>query len=314
MIMQKQIPVLIYLLVNLFTNNLIFAQEKKNLAEQLGYEKDAKLLIIHADDLGVSHSENSSSISAIEKGAINSAAIMVPCPWFPQIAAYAKQHPEFDWGLHLTITSEWKHFKWDGVSPASEIPGLINDEGYFYESVQQAVKNGTAVEVEKEIRAQIEKAISFGIKPTHLDPHMESLFGSLDFFKTYLKLGREYKIPVLIPVNKLQDAGFKKEAENYPAQVVAHIQLHPGIAPHRWQEAYDSALVNMKPGLNELVLHLAYNDDEMKAVTIGKTHWWDAAWRQRDYEYVTSQRFKEVLQKNNIQLVTWKQIQKLLYP
>lgn len=312
--MQKNYLFLLFLVTNFFIKNLSFAQDNKNLAEQLGYSRDAKLLIIHADDLGVSHSENSASISAFEKGAINSAAIMVPCPWFPEIATYARKHPEYDWGLHLTITSEWNYFKWNGISPSNEIPGLINEQGFFYASVQQAVKNGTAAEVDKEIRAQIEKALSSGIKPTHLDPHMESLFGSLDFFKTYLKLGREYKIPVLVPVNKLRDAGFMKEAGDYPAKVVAHIQLHPGIEPQRWQEAYDSALLNMKPGLNELVLHLAYNDDEMKAVTIGKTHWWDAAWRQRDYDYVTSQRFKDVLQKNNIQLITWRQIQKILYP
>jgi predicted glycoside hydrolase/deacetylase ChbG (UPF0249 family) len=247
--MQKKYLLLLFLLTNLLIKNLSFAQDNKNLAEQLGFSRDAKLLIIHADDLGVTHSENRASISALEKGAINSAAIMVPCPWFPEIATYARKHPEYDWGLHLTITSEWKYFKWNGISPSNEIPGLINDEGYFYESVQQAVKNGTTVELEKEIRAQIEKALSSGIKPTHLDPHMESLFGSLDFFKTYLKLGREYKIPVLIPVNKLRDAGFMKEAGDYPAKVVAHIQLHPGIQPNRWQEAYDSALINMKPGL-----------------------------------------------------------------
>ena len=165
-----------------------FAQENKNLAEQLGYSKDAKLLIIHADDIGVTHSENRATISAIEKGVINSGAIMVPCPWFSEIAAYAKQHPEFDWGLHLTLTSEWKHFKWDGIIASDQIPGLINDEGYFYESVDEAVKNATAAEVEKEIRSQIEKALSVGIKPTHLDPHMETLFGSVDFFKTYIKI------------------------------------------------------------------------------------------------------------------------------
>jgi len=143
---------------------------------------------------------------------------------------------------------------------------------------------------------------------------MNALFGSLDFFKTYLKVGKEYKVPVLVPMKLLQDSSFRKAAGDYPALIVEHIQLHPGIVPDYWQEAYDSALVNMKPRLNELVLHLAYNDEEMKAVTIGKARWWDAAWRQRDYDYITSERFKDVLRKNNIQSVTCNQIQKLLYP
>lgn len=312
--MQKKYSLPLLLFSNLIINYCVVGQEKKTIAEQLGFPKDAKLLIVHADDLGVSHSENSSTISAFEKGAINSAAIMVPCPWFPEIAAYATKHPEFDWGLHLTLTSEWKYFKWDGVLDSVEIPGLINADGYFHETVEEVVKYGSAIEVEKEIRAQIERAISYGLKPTHLDPHMETLFGSPEFLKTYLKIGKEYKIPVLVPANKLYDTEMRKEAEDYPVQVVAHIQLQPGIPAIRWQNAYDSALKNMKPGLNELVLHLAFNDEEMKAVTIGKTHWWDAAWRQRDYDYITSQRFKDALKKNNIQLVTWRQIQKMLYP
>lgn len=308
--MQKKYFYFLFLLISSAADT--YAQ--KNLAEKLGYARDAKLLIIHADDLGVTHSENSATISAIEKGAINSAAMMVPCPWFPEIAAYANQHREFDWGLHLTLTSEWKHFKWNGIVDSINIPGLINKEGYFYESVEEVVNHAGAGEVEKEIRAQIEKAIALGIQPTHLDPHMESLFGSIDFFKAYFKLGIEYKIPVLIPEKLLKEEAFKREVGDYPALVVSHIQLHPGIAPERWQKAYDSALVNMKPGLNELVLHLAYNDEEMKATTIGKTHWWDAAWRQRDYDYITSRHFKDVLQQNKIQLVTWKQIQQIIYP
>jgi hypothetical protein len=143
---------------------------------------------------------------------------------------------------------------------------------------------------------------------------MNSLFGSPAVFEVYFKLGKEYKIPVLVPRGILQEPGFGKIAGAYPALVESHIQLHPGIRPERWQDAYDSTLVNMKPGLNELVLHLAYHDEEMKAVTTGETHWWDAAWRQRDYDYITSQHFKEVLQKNDIKLVTWKQIQTVLYP
>src|SRR6188474_3817328 len=90
--------------------------QKKNLAERLGYPKDAKLVIIHADDLGVSHSENTASIMAMEKGSVRSASIMVPCPWFPEIAAYAQSHPSAGLGLHITLTSEWKYYKWGPVT------------------------------------------------------------------------------------------------------------------------------------------------------------------------------------------------------
>src|SRR5262245_1754689 len=96
--------------------------------ERLGFAKDAKLLIIHADDLGVSHSENMASQAAMEKGSVSSASIMVPTPWFSEIAAYARAHPTADLGLHLTLTSEWKNYKWGPVS--ENVPGLDNDGGF----------------------------------------------------------------------------------------------------------------------------------------------------------------------------------------
>src|SRR6185295_9390157 len=145
-------------------SGFIYTYGQKTLAEKLGYPKDSKLLIIHADDLGLSHSEDSATITALGKKGANSASIMVPCPWFTEIAGYAKQHPEVDWGIHLTLTSEWKNYKWGGVSSSNEIPSLLGKDGYMYASVEDFGKNAKPGEVEKEIKAQIEKAISSGIK------------------------------------------------------------------------------------------------------------------------------------------------------
>jgi predicted glycoside hydrolase/deacetylase ChbG (UPF0249 family) len=171
---------------------------QKTLQEKLGFSKDSKLLILHADDLGMSHSENSATIYGMEHGSINSASIMVPTPWFSEIAAYARAHPMADLGLHLTLTSEWSYLKWGPVASKSEVPGLVNKNGFLFSSVDSVHRSATTAEVEKELRAQIEKAKQFGVDFTHLDSHMGTIFGKAEFLKVLIKLGREYKVPVLL--------------------------------------------------------------------------------------------------------------------
>lgn len=188
--------------------------QTKNVGEQLGYPANAKLLIIHADDLGVSHSENDASIAAMEKGSVNSASIMVPCPWFPEIAAYAAAHPSADFGLHLTLTAEWKYYKWGTVAAPNEVKGLLTDKNYFHDNVEAVVSKASPAEVEKELRAQIERARQFGIDVTHFDTHMGTLLATPEFAKVYIRLGHEYKVPVLLH-RGLVEANLKLNLDDY---------------------------------------------------------------------------------------------------
>ena len=148
----KKIRLITLLLLSTMMIHTSFAQ--KSMAEKLGYKAEDKLLIIHADDIGVAHAENAASIAAFEMGAINSGSIMVPCPWFEEIAAYSRANPEIDLGLHLTLTAEWKYYKWGPVAPESEVPGLLDENGYLYDNCASVANTATPEEVEKELRAQ----------------------------------------------------------------------------------------------------------------------------------------------------------------
>ena len=302
----------------LFFFSLIFLSadllaQQRTISERLGYSKDAKLLIMHADDIGVAHSVNAATIEAFAKKGITSGSIMVPCAWFPEIAAYAKQHPELDLGIHITLTAEWKNYKWGGVLPSNQIPSLLTKDGFFYESVADFFKHAKIEEVEKEVRAQIDRAIAFGIQPTHLDSHMGSLFASPALFQLFQRIGKEYKIPVLIPMNMIkgQFAQYVQYIDPGHIPLQQLFSLFMSIDPSKWAESYNGFIAQLVPGINEIIVHLAYDDPEMQAVTIGHPDF-GAAWRQRDFNYVVSEDFKSALKKNNVQLITWRDVQKLL--
>jgi hypothetical protein len=146
----------------------------QTLADRLGYPPGTKLLIVHADDLGETHAVNAAAIKSLESGSVNSASMMVPCPWFPEIADYARSHPSGDFGLHLTVTSERVYYRWGPVAPADKVSSLVDENGYFLHDWEhnQHIK---AKEVEIELRARIERAFAMGLRPTHLDSHQYRL-------------------------------------------------------------------------------------------------------------------------------------------
>lgn len=280
--------------------------QSKSIQERLGYSKDTKLLIIHADDLGVSHSENAASIAAMENGSVNSASIMVPCPWFPEIAAYAKAHPEMDFGLHLTLTSEWKYYKWGPITPANEVPSLVNEHHHLYESLHDFREHASPEAVEKELRAQIETALKYGINVTHLDTHMGALYQRPEYFAVYKKLGREYKLPVLQgrDAASAPDTGNEIKVDNL--YVASPEDYKKGM-----ERFYTETLKSLPAGLNIILLHAAYSDAEMKAVTIDHPDY-GADWRQQDFNFFTSEKCKKLLKDEKIQLITWKEIKNKL--
>ena len=283
----------------------------KSVVERLGYPRNAKLLIIHGDDLGVAHSADRATFAALDQKAITSASVMVPCPWLTEVAAYAKEHPDADIGIHLTLTSEWKTYRWGPVAPLDQVPSLLDPQGYLWPDVQPVAKHVKPEEAEREIRAQIERAIKLGIKPTHIDNHMGSLFQTPELLAVYLKVAREYHLPFL--AIRVPSAPPQLLAQLTDQDVVlnALVSAHEGVRPEEWKEYYAGVLRAMKPGLTELIVHLGHADAELAAITAGHSGW-DAAWRQRDFEAVTSPEFKKLLEENHITLLRWKDLQRLV--
>lgn len=293
------------------------ARPQQTIQERLGYPKNTKLLILHADDIGVSHSENMASITALEKGFVTSGSIMVPCPWFPEIAAYAVSHPDADLGLHLTLTSEWKYYRWGPVAGKDKVGSLVNQKGFLYDDLDSLGKMAKLKEVEQELRAQIERAIQFGIHPTHLDSHMGGCFFNKEYMKIYIQLAREYHLPCLLSPDIFKLAYHVDISDFINEKDVIVDRIFMAFPPdYKLGTAnyYTRIISSLQPGLSCILLHAAYNNDEMQAVTIDHPDY-GAAWRQADFDFFSSDACKKLLADQHIHLITWKEIRdKLLQP
>jgi predicted glycoside hydrolase/deacetylase ChbG (UPF0249 family) len=286
--------------------------QTRTVAERLGHPKDAKMLILHADDIGVAHSENAASFDALDKGVVNSGSIMMPTPWVTEVAEYAKAHPNADLGLHLTLNAEWNTYRWGGVAPHDKTSSLHDPDGTFPRTTDTVAKRAKLDEVERELRAQIDRAYAMGIKPTHVDSHMAALYQTPELFQTYAKVARSYKLPFLHFIGDVSPATV---AGLQPSDIVADaviMRLQKGT-PEEWRKYYLDAIRNMKPGLTVILVHLGYDDAELRAVTTGWDSW-GADWRQRDVDVLSSAEFKQALKDNNVVMVTWRDIQKAMYP
>lgn len=172
--------------------------EEPTYAEKLGWPKGSRVLMIHADDAGMSYASNRATIETSEAGPVTSASVMVTCSWTPDYVAWLEENPDFCAGVHLTFTSEWRPYRWGPVAGRDAVPGLVDPQGYFYHNVGDVVANATADEVETEMRAQIALAEQLGIDITHIDSHMGTLYATPEYFERYMKVAIEKQIPFLI--------------------------------------------------------------------------------------------------------------------
>lgn len=272
-----------------------------------------KYLIVHADDAGMCHSANSATIEAMEKGLVSSASVMMPCPWVQEFTEWARTHPERDIGLHLTLTSEWRHYRWRPVASWSSVRGLIDKEGYLWRDVRSVAMNAKPEEIETELRAQIERAREYGVRFTHVDSHMGTLFARPDYFEIYVKLAEEYGVPCMLPrPNEENAADLKgypitpemlKEKEQAGLKMLDRLVLGvAGRTPAERRESYLKLIAGLKPGVTKLIIHLAKDDPEIRAITNN----WEQRWS--DFLFWTSDDARRALEKHNVELYTYRRL------
>jgi len=272
--------------------------------EKLGHPASARLLIIHADDFGMADSVNRAISEALENGWVTSASILVPCPWLPEVARWAQAHAQADLGIHQALNSEWTDLRWGPVSSREKVPSLLDSQGYLPLLETQVTRQAKPAEVEIELRAQIDRARSLGIPLTHLDTHMGALLGTPELIQVYRKVAQDYHLPIPLKRAKNSDQLTLTPSESLVDEV---LQITPGVPPDQWLKTYENMLRPLGPGVYELIVHLAYDDDEMRGATWNHPDW-GAEWRQHDLDMVKSPEFRQFLKEQGFVLVGWKDL------
>lgn len=293
------------------------AQAAETSAEKLGYPAGKKVLMLHADDLGMCYEANEAGRAQLTAGHIQSGALMVPCPWYNDMADWYKEHPDYDLGLHLAMNSEWRTYRWGPVAGRDKVPGMCDKDGYLWRGVIETASKAKPEEIEAEIRAQVDRAIARGPRPGHIDTHMGTLYARIEFTKAYLKVAEEYRIPAMV-VEQSPAVMAKFKKQGYPItdesiKVLAAYRLPKlddfNAAPNgktyeEKKKLFQDLVLSLSPGLNEIIFHPSVETPTLKAIT--------GSWQQRSWE---AQMFSDpemlaFFQREGIVFTNWKEIMK----
>jgi predicted glycoside hydrolase/deacetylase ChbG (UPF0249 family) len=273
----------------------------------LGFQPDDRVVVVHADDIGMCHATLPAIDELMAFGLVTSASAMVPCPWFREVVAWHRRHPELDLGIHLTLTSEWDRYRWGPVSTRAESTGLLDDEGYFHRTVQAVRRLGRPESVDAEMRCQVDLAERSGLTPTHLDSHM---FAGLceEFIGLYLQLAGERRIPAFLvrtPGGTASEPGRARRRAIEPEDGVQPVFDHWKVVTRRGAAEDHEAFVRdvfdrLPAGLSCVLLHPAIDSPEMRHIT------GDWGGRVADFEAFRRPSLRAHLRDRGIQLISYR--------
>jgi len=290
---------------------------------KLGLPTDARVIIFHADDIGMCQSSVSAYAELLDFGLLSSAATMVPCPWFPATAELfrtQKENPLLDIGVHLTLTSEWELMRWGPLTNRNDESGLLDEEGYFHRQSALLQARANPAAVAQEMAAQIAQAAATGIDNTHIDSHMGTLFCP-QFFKEYVQLGFEHKLPALVlrsTKEQLIERGYDDESATFMACAVTEIetsgmpifdQVHvmPLVNVADRQAHAQGIIDSLPPGsLTYFIIHPSKDSPELRALM---PNW---AARVADYELFRSESWCSAVQKSGINVIGMRALRDLM--
>jgi predicted glycoside hydrolase/deacetylase ChbG (UPF0249 family) len=286
---------------------------------KLGFADDDRVVIIHTDDIGMCQATMSAFADLVDFGLISSGAVMVPCPWFPQVAAYCRQVPLVDLGVHLTLTSEWDAYRWGPISTRDPASGLMDEEGYFHQRSAQLQEHGDAAAVQLELQMQVDRAVAAGIDVTHVDTHMGAV-AQVEFIPAYVQLAIQHRLPVMIL--RLDEVGWREigldqETAAFATQLVRQLEAQGlplldhlvGLPLDRPEDRVALAMEafdELPPGLTHFIIHPAQDTAELRAIAPD----WPS--RVADYEAFTSKELRDAVRDSGVQVIGYRTLRELM--
>lgn len=289
--------------------------EHNPLLKKMGYSNDDRVVIIHADDVGMCQSSVSACQDLFEIGGISSAAIMVPCPWFLSAIELTKNLKQSDFGVHITLTSEWKNYRWKPISTVDPESGLIDPQGYFYSTSEDVFQKANPEYVKKELSAQIDHASNQGLSPTHVDTHMGSI-AHPKFMFDYIQASISRKIPAMVfrlseeewiklgldEVSANLISGYLLALENQGFPLLDHLRSMPLDQPEGRLEYAKRLFDELPAGITHFIIHPSKDTEEIKAITPD----WES--RVGDYKLFMDDDIFYYLKNNGINIIGYNDI------